>query len=49
MTRCIRCDAEIRQTDYCETGEEFYCSCQNTLQAEFDSSLWIIEEKRNEE
>jgi len=49
MTRCIRCDAEIRQAYCCETGDEFYCSCQNTLQAEFDSSLWIAEEEINEE
>jgi len=48
MQKCIRCDSYIHPSEYAETGKEFYCSCQNTLQAEFDKNLWITMEEANE-
>jgi hypothetical protein len=48
MQKCTRCDAYVRFGFYPDTGDEFYCSCQNTLQAEFDKNLWINMEETNE-
>ena len=48
MQKCKRCDSYIHLSEYHETGAEFYCACQNTLQAEFDKNLWINMEDYNE-
>jgi len=45
MQICTKCVEIIKQCDYPETGEEFYCNCQNTLQAEFDKNLWKFTDK----
>ena len=37
--KCKRCSA-IAKAELYETGEEFYCNCQNTVMAEFDIDLW---------
>ena len=48
MQKCTRCDSYIQLCEYPETGEEFYCSCQNTLEAKFDKNLWVNTEEKNE-
>lgn len=36
---CFRCRTLVK-SELCETGEEYYCECQHTIQAEFDIDLW---------
>lgn len=37
---CINCGEEVQSSIYPETGEESYCKCQCTLDAEFKSEYW---------
>ena len=41
MLVCRNCKEEVQKTMY-ETGEESYCKCQCTLDAEFDGTLWEL-------
>lgn len=42
MYICLKCNREVKNALY-ETGDESYCGCQCTLNANFNSSLWIDE------
>lgn len=39
---CSRCELYIKTVLF-ETGEEDYCDCQSTLDANFNNELWIEE------
>ena len=44
---CTVCKEEIKMSIHPETGEEWYCKCQCTLDAEFNENLWKENENEN--
>ena len=45
---CTRCNGIVEMGIHPETGEEWNCKCQCTLDAEFDQNLWKEKEMKIE-
>jgi len=45
---CTRCNGTVEMGIHPETGEEWNCKCQCTLDAEFDQNLWKEKEMKIE-
>ena len=41
---CTQCKINVKEKMY-ETGLESYCNCQTTIDADFDSTKWMIQTK----
>lgn len=46
--KCVRCKEVVEMSICPETGEEYYCKCQCTLDAEFNQNLWKENEMKIE-
>lgn len=39
--KCTKCGKEVERADHPETGEEYVCGCQCTLDCDFNVTLWL--------